>query len=332
MLTPLAAFLRWCSLGALLVAACGGSEAESPRVTELTTAELDSQCNAGSSRVSGDPDGLEGLCRIRGAARVLLDPQLASMDPVVACEMETQRCMSAPPELFCDGELRAECMVTVDEMDSCVDVSVGQWRMAASRTCETELARLMDIRLAQQIGMPLPDPTDEACHESNECFLRTAFFAGTGGAGTGGAGTGGAGAGGAGTGGAGAGALIADPMCMAEYPSSDEQCSSCVCTGGAGCLELYRACFESPDPMFAMRCAAMITCMLDVGCVGSGCYAPQLCMTEIDAAAAYPTGSTIAGCSMGEMDSSACRAATLLSACTHYDSTMTDGPCRQACM
>ena len=149
-------------------------------------------------------------------------------------------------------------------------------------------------------------------------------------------------AGSAGTGGmsgAGAGSLMPDPSCMAEYPNPNQECARCVCSprapsgaSSAGCLELYRNCFENPDPTFAVRCDAVTACMIDVNCVGSACYAPELCMTEIDAAAMYPSGSTIASCAMGEMGSGACRGASLLSACTQYDAMMSDGPCRQSCM
>jgi hypothetical protein len=83
--------------------------------------------------------------------------------------------------------------------------------------------------------------------------------------------------------------------------------------------------------MFGRLCRAAVTCMNIDGCVGGECYAPDRCQAELDAAGTYPAGTSVTSCSMGPMDASPCRAASLLSACADYDAMMVDGPCRDAC-
>lgn len=292
--TQLAGPVLFWSSCLVLFAACGGDDSESRLASELDAAERDARCSEWDSRATGDPDTLEGFCRIRAAARALFDPQLASMDPIVVCEMETQRCLGAPPVDFCRDGIRDECTASVDEIDTCVDVSVSQWRMAASRTCEAQLARLMEMRQAQQTGVPFDDPTADACRPVDECFLTVVAPTRA---------TGGAGAGSAGASGAGAGSppsFTPDAMCLSKYPNPNLQCAMCVCSPGSpgtpGCFELYDNCYDNADPTYAMLCGALVTCMIETGCVGSACYAPQQCMTEIDAAAMHPNDSTLASC------------------------------------
>jgi hypothetical protein len=127
-----------------------------------------------------------------------------------------------------------------------------------------------------------------------------------------------------------------DMACMAKYTHPNPACVECICSPMAnmGCLEHYRACYESADPMFSTLCGGITSCAIAGKCVGSACYAAApLCMAQIDAAATY-MGGTLANCSMGDATSNPCRAASVLGVCTNYDTSVppVDGPCRAACM
>jgi hypothetical protein len=125
-----------------------------------------------------------------------------------------------------------------------------------------------------------------------------------------------------------------DPACMAAYPNPNTACAECVCSPMAsmGCLELYKTCFENADPMFSTLCDGITSCAIAGKCVGSACFAPApLCQTQIMEAATYMGAMFPASC-QGEADTNPCAAASKLGACTNFDATMVDGPCRSVCM
>jgi hypothetical protein len=267
------------------MSACGGSqEAGGDKLVDLDQAELAAACGALDSQALGDPEVIAGLCRIRGATRAELDSRVVPGTELSTCEMDTAACMASPRVAFCPGEVSPSCATTVDELRSCARLVQAQWRRAAPRTCEEEFSHVQNLVLS---GASSEDPETAACLDAQKgCFIvLPAFAAGAGapppgaagGTGAGGSvgGVRGAGAPSAGTGGtsgAGSSSLPPDPACMATYPTPQAACAECVCRPqepaprpDAGCLELYQSCFENLDPEFAMRCGAMIGCMLRVG-------------------------------------------------------------------
>lgn len=114
-------------------------------------------------------------------------------------------------------------------------------------------------------------------------------------------------------------AVTADPTCLENYPNPDPACASCICAPATqmGCLELYQNCFENEDAEFAALCTAIIECSIEKGCNGPTCYAADLCMAEIDAAATYNgAAGAAAGACAEPAEANPCAASSDLGECT----------------
>ena len=124
----------------------------------------------------------------------------------------------------------------------------------------------------------------------------------------------------------------ADEACLAAYEGTNADCEQCVCAPAEmnGCLDLFDNCMNNADAMFSQLCRAVYDCGIANACLAAACYAPDKCMAQIDAAAAY-MGGTLASCSdVAVMPSAnACRAVSLLSSCINTESIA--DPARDAC-
>ena len=117
------------------------------------------------------------------------------------------------------------------------------------------------------------------------------------------------------------GGFMPDAMCVAAYMQPKVDCQMCGCTPNAlgGCLDEVNNCLNNADPMFASLCSAVVNCAIEKKCAGTACYtnpAPNNCMAEIDAAAAFTAGGTAAtACPAAMAMENPCGASGALSAC-----------------
>jgi hypothetical protein len=109
-----------------------------------------------------------------------------------------------------------------------------------------------------------------------------------------------------------------DAACVAAYEGPNDDCEQCVCSAAEmnGCLDLWDNCMNNADAMFSSLCKAVYDCGIANACLGTACYAPDKCSTQIDAAAAY-MGGTLASCSDAATppEGNPCRAVSTLSGC-----------------
>jgi hypothetical protein len=125
-----------------------------------------------------------------------------------------------------------------------------------------------------------------------------------------------------------------DEDCLADYDANapNDDCAACVCANAemGGCLDLFNNCVNNDDAMFSQLCVAVFECGIANNCLGSACYAPALCMAEIDAAATY-MGGALGDCNAAGTapEDNPCRGVSLLSQCINQPMVAT--PERPGC-